>query len=115
VNISQSARKVVFCGTFTAGGLKVAVEDGKLRIVQEGKVRKFIEQVEQVSFAATRARKRDQPVLYVTERAVFRLADDGIELIEVAPGIDVERDVLPHMAFTPIMRDVKLMPADGFV
>jgi propionate CoA-transferase len=114
VNITQNAKRLVFCGTFTAGGLEVAVEDGELRIVREGKVRKFIEQVEQVSFAGTRARKREQPVLYVTERAVFRLVDGGIELIEVAPGIDIDRDVLGQMAFKPIVRDVKAMPADVF-
>jgi propionate CoA-transferase len=114
VNITQNAKRLVFCGTFTAGGLQVAVEDGKLRIVQEGKVRKFIEQVEQVSFAATRARKREQPVLYVTERAVFQLAAGGIKLIEVAPGIDIDRDVLAHMAFKPIVGNVKPMPANAF-
>lgn len=114
VNITQNARHLVFCGTFTAGGLEVAVEAGRLRIVSEGKVRKFVEDVEQLSFSAARARKRDQPVLYVTERAVFKLHAEGIELIEIAPGIDLQTQVLDLMAFKPVMRNVKTMPASAF-
>ena len=79
VNITQTARRLVFCGTFTAGGLEVAVEDGKLRIVKEGAVRKFVKNVEQVSFSAARSRQVGQQVLYVTDRAVFRLVPDGLE------------------------------------
>jgi len=101
IDISQNARAVVFAGTFTAGGLKVAIEDGKLRILQEGRARKFVNQVEQVTFSGQYAASRAQPVLYVTERCVFQLTDHGLELIEVAPGIDIERDILPHMAFKP--------------
>ncbi|HRK96290.1 MAG TPA: acyl CoA:acetate/3-ketoacid CoA transferase [Rhodospirillales bacterium] len=112
INISQNARKVVFAGTFTAGGLRIAVEDGKLRIVQEGRARKFVEQVGQVSFSGEYAAEIGQPILYVTERCVFRLTKRGLELSEVAPGIDVERDILAHMAFEPVMRGVGVAPMD---
>src|SRR5690606_6413566 len=88
VNITQSARNLVFCGTFTAGGLEVAGENGKLRIVTEGKARKFVGEVEHLSFSAKRSRALGQRVLYVTERAVFALTDAGLELVEIAPGID---------------------------
>ncbi|MFO1146711.1 MAG: acyl CoA:acetate/3-ketoacid CoA transferase [Rhodospirillales bacterium] len=109
INISQNARKIVFAGTFTAGGLKVAVEDGKLRIVQEGRARKFVKQVGQVTFSGSYARETGQPVLYVTERCVFRLTDRGLALTEVAPGIDIERDILAHMDFAPVVENPKPM------
>ena len=115
VNISQNARQLVFCGTFTSVGLEVEVASGRLAIRREGRIRKFVDQVEQVSFSGEIARQKQQDVLYVTERAVFRLTQDGIELIEVAPGIDLERDVLAQMSFRPIIRDVRLMPAAVFV
>jgi propionate CoA-transferase len=112
IDISQNARAVVFAGTFTAGGLEVAVEDGKLRIVKEGRARKFVKQVEQVTFSGQYAAQKQQPVIYVTERCVFQLTDHGLELIEVAPGIDIERDILPHMAFKPhIHNPVQMNPA----
>ena len=114
INITQNAKKVAFLGTFTAGGLQVTVEDGRLRIVQEGKSRKFIHHVEQVTFSGHYAASVKQPVLYITERAVFRLRSSGLELIEIAPGIDLERDVLAHMDFVPLMRDVKVMDAALF-
>ncbi|SDD77886.1 propionate CoA-transferase [Massilia sp. PDC64] len=115
INITRSTRKLVFCGTFTAGGLDVAVEDGRLRIVQEGRSRKFIEQVEQITFNGHDAAQRGQDVLFVTERAVFRLTADGLELTEIAPGVDLERDVLAHMGFAPIVRDVRTMDAGLFM
>ncbi len=115
VNISQTAKCLVICGTFTVGGLEVCVEnDGRLKIVREGKARKFIKAVEHLSFSAQYARQTGQPVLYVTERAVFRLVDEGIELIEIAPGVDLETHVLGQMAFRPIMRTVQPMPAHVF-
>jgi len=114
VNISQTARRLVFCGAFTAGGLEVSVADGRLHVVTEGRVRKFVKAVEQVSFSAARSRALGQDVLYVTERAVFRLTDGTIELIEVAEGIDVHRDVLGQMDFQPIVRAVRPMPAHAF-
>ncbi|MBI1206232.1 MAG: acyl CoA:acetate/3-ketoacid CoA transferase [Azospirillum sp.] len=109
INISQNARKVVFVGTFAAVGLKIAVSAGRLVIEHEGRSRKFIKQVEHVTFSGAFAAERGREVLYVTERCVFKLVPGGLELIEVAPGIDVDRDVLAHMAFKPFLRDVRLM------
>lgn len=104
IDISQNSRAVVFAGTFTAGGLKVAIEDGRLRIVQEGRARKFVKRVEQTTFSGTYAAMRGQPVIYVTERCVFQLTMEGLELIEIAPGIDVEEHILPHMDFAPVIK-----------
>ncbi|MDB5489430.1 MAG: acyl CoA:acetate/3-ketoacid CoA transferase [Reyranella sp.] len=109
INISQSARKLVFAGTFTSGGLQIAVEDGAVRIVREGSVRKFVAKVEQITFSGTRAAETRQTVLYVTERCVLRRSAAGVELIEVAPGIDIDRDILAQMDFRPLIGDVQLM------
>ncbi len=109
INISQNARRLVFAGTFTAGGLDLAIEDASLRIVQEGRARKFVEKVEHVTFSGSYAAEIGQPVLYVTERCVFRLTAEGLELMEVAPGIDIERDVLAHMSFQPVVNEPALM------
>lgn len=114
VNITQSARKVVFCGTFTAGGLEVEVRPEGIRIVKEGAQRKFLKAVEQVSFSSRRALRSGQQVLVVTERAVFRLTEAGLELVEVAPGIDVETQVIGRMEFRPVVRTVRPMPAHVF-
>ncbi|NQU40363.1 MAG: acyl CoA:acetate/3-ketoacid CoA transferase [Lentisphaerae bacterium] len=114
VNITQTAKRLVFCGTFTAGGLEVTVHDGRLRIDQEGCTRKFVARVDQISFSAARSRQLGQEVLYVTERAVFRLGSDGLELIELAPGMDLERDVMAHMDFCPAVRQIIDMPAHVF-
>jgi propionate CoA-transferase len=110
INISQNAKKVVFVGTFTAGGLKVSITDGKLRIDQEGIEKKFIRQVEQKTFSGRYAVQNNKPVLFVTERCVFNLTAEGMELIEIAPGIDLEKDILAKMGFTPIIKGTpKLM------
>ena len=115
VNIAQNARRLVFCGTLTAGGLEVAVRGGRLEIVREGAVHKFVARVDQVSFSAATARAGGQRVLYVTERAVFALVADGLELIEVAPGVDIETQVCGVMGFRPIVRNPRPMPAHCFL
>ncbi len=110
IDISQNARAVVFAGTFTAGGLEVEIHYGKLKIVKEGRARKFVNNVEQITFSGPYASRKSQPVIYVTERCVFQLTPGGLELIEVAPGIDIEKHILPHMDFKPIIN--KPMPMD---
>ena len=114
VNISQNAHKVVFTGTFSAVGAAVEVRDGELHVLREGKVRKFVNKVEQISFNGAYAAKKGAQVLYVTERCVFKLVPEGLELVEVAPGVDIERDILSKMDFPPIVRDPKLMDARIF-
>lgn len=106
IDISQNSKEVVFCGTFTAGGLKIEVKDGKLNIIQEGKVKKFITKVEQITFNGTFERESNsRKVTFVTERAVFELKKEGLTLTEIAPGVDLEKDVLGQMEFRPIVSD----------
>lgn len=110
INITQNAKEVYFCGTFTAGGLKVATGDGKLEITNEGREGKFKEHVEQITFSGEYAQKIGQKVMYITERAVFELREDGLYLIEIAPGIDLETQVLGQMDFKPkIDGNLKIM------
>jgi len=104
INISQSAKKVVFVGAFNAGHLNIAAEESKLRIIEDGAARKFVEKVEHRTFSGPYAAERGRPVLYVTERCVFSLTPEGLELIEIAPGIDLERDILAHMDFKPLIK-----------
>ena len=115
INISQNAKSLVFCGTFMAGSLEVGFADGKLQILKEGRTNKFVNEVEHRTFSGKYAIERGQPVLYVTERCVFRLTAEGMELIEVAPGIDIEKDILAHMDFMPIVKKPKLMDARLFL
>jgi propionate CoA-transferase len=103
IDISQNARKVVFVGTFTALGLEVGVDGGKLRIRKEGKERKFVDRVEHLTYSSEGALRKKQSVLYVTERCVFRLRAEGLELVEVAPGVDVESEIFGQMGFAPIV------------
>jgi propionate CoA-transferase len=103
INISQKAKKVIFVGTFTAGGLDVEIRDGKLHINQEGRTKKFVDHVEHTTFSGPYALERNQPVLYITERCVFSLTAGGMELVEIAPGIDLDKDILAHMDFDPVM------------
>lgn len=103
IDISQNAKKVVFMGTFSSGGLDVEVRDGRVRILSEGRIPKFVERIAQTTFSADYARACRQDVLFVTERCVFRLDAGGLALIEVAPGIDVERDVLERLPFRPLI------------
>ena len=115
INISQNAKKVVFVGTFTAGNLEIALEAGGLRIVSDGRAKKFVRQVEHRTFSGPVAAVSGKTVLYVTERCVFRLCAEGLELIEIAPGVDLRRDILERMEFAPIMRnDPALMDARIF-
>jgi propionate CoA-transferase len=114
INISQNSKKVVFVGTFTSGGLKTLIADGRISIEEEGRFAKFVNNVGQVTFSGSTRPRRDQEILYVTERCVFRLAAGGIELSEVAPGIDLEQDVLARLPFKPLTADVKLMDAAIF-
>lgn len=103
INISQSARKVVFVGTFTAGKLEIAVDHGKLQILQDGSAVKFVDQVEHRTFSGPQAVKRGTPVVYITERCVFHLTPAGLVLSEIAPGVDLQRDILDRMDFLPLM------------
>lgn len=103
IDISCNSKKIVFNGTLTAGGLKTKVGGGKIEIVQEGRFKKFVPEVQEISFSAEEAVKRGLRVHYITERAVFRLTPDGLELIEIAPGLTPEHDILPHMGFLPII------------
>jgi propionate CoA-transferase len=115
IDITQNAKKVVYCGTFTAKGLKAECVDGKLVITQEGAKKKFVQQVEHITFSGKYAVEVGQPVLYITERAVFQLRPDGVTLIEIAPGIDLQTQVLDQMAFMPkIAPDLKLMDSRIF-
>ena len=115
IDITQSARKCLFCGEFIAGGLDAGVDNGKLVIRQEGKVMKFVDAVQQITFSGKVARQRGQDILFVTERCVFKLVPEGLMLIEAAPGIDIERDILARMQFAPIMpEEVSLMDAAIF-
>jgi propionate CoA-transferase len=115
INISQNARCVIFSGTLTAGDLDVEWVDGKTVIRSEGRHRKFVPRLEQVCYNARLGRQRGQVALFVTERAVFRVGSQGLELTEIAPGLDAERDVIAHMGFRPaVSRELKPMDARIF-
>ena len=121
INISQSAKSVIFVGTFTTGNLLLTLADGQMGIRQEGDTRKFVSGVEHRTFSGAESLRRGQRILYVTERCVFQLVPDpenggsALELIEIAPGIDLQRDVLNHMDFVPrIAQPLKTMDARLF-
>ena len=103
IDITQPTKKVIFCGAFMAGKLQTEVKDGEIHIVNEGKFKKFVSQVGQVTFSGDYAVESGQQVMYITERGVFKLTDKGLMLIEIAPGIDLEKDILAHMDFEPII------------
>jgi propionate CoA-transferase len=109
INITQSSKKVVFVGTFTSGGLEAEIADGRLTIKTEGRFNKFIDAVGQVTFSGARAAAAGKEVFYVTERGVFMLTPAGLELIEIAPGVDLEKDILARMPFAPVVDDPAIM------
>jgi propionate CoA-transferase len=111
INISQNARRLVFAGTFTTGDLEVVIEDGRVRIATEGKKWKFVKAVEQITFSGPLAAGKGQSVHYITDRCVFELRAEGLQLVEVAPGIDIERDILSQMGFKPVIGKIKVMEA----
>lgn len=103
IDITQSARKCLFCGEFTTGGLEVFAGGGALSIRKEGKTRKFVKAVQQITFSGPFAKERNKEVLFITERCVFRLMPEGLMLVEIAPGVDLQRDILDQMEFAPIV------------
>lgn len=105
IDISQGAKNVVFCGSFDAKGGRVSLADGKLKIDQHGQIPKLVDAVAGITFSGAEAIKRGQTVHYITERAVFKLTEEGVELIEYAPGVDIQRDILDKMNFKPIVRN----------
>ena len=109
INISQRSKKVVFMGTFSSGGLEVELSEGRMTIGKEGKFSKFVKEVGQITFSGERAKDGENEVLYITERCVFRLTPEGLELAEVAPGIDPENDILARLPFKPILDHVEEM------
>ncbi len=115
INISQNAKKVVFVGTFTAGGLTCQLDHGCLTILGEGKFKKFVKHVDHVTFSGKYAAMSNRSILYITERCVFTLTQAGLELIEIAPGVDLQKDILALMDFAPVIRQpLKLMDARIF-
>jgi len=115
INISQNARKVVFVGTFTTGKAELHIAAGKLVIDKEGSSKKCIQEVEHRTFSGEQALKVKQDVIYVTERCVFRLDEKGVTLVEIAPGVNLEKDILSQMDFVPVIpKDVELMDARIF-
>lgn len=110
INITQSTKEVIFCGEFTAGGSEFEIADGRLHVRAHGKIKKFVERVEQITFSGKVARAEGQRVLFVTERCVFQLVREGLLLTEIAPGLDLEADVLQQMGFRPLISpELKLM------
>lgn len=110
VDICQNSKKAIFCGTLKAGGLKVSIDNAEIKIDSEGRFMKFVDELEGITFNGGDAIKRNQEVVYITERAVFKLTEAGMELIEIAPGMDLERDIISHMGFRPVVsKDLKTM------
>ena len=114
IDISQNSKKIVFVGTFTAGGTRVTTGDGRLTLVKEGGMKKFVKEVEQITFSGETARKNNLDTLFITERCVFMLTAEGVELIEIAPGIDLEKNILAYMDFKPIIKNPKQIDARIF-
>ena len=116
IDITATAKNIIFCSTFTGGGLKTSFSGDGLKIEQEGKFKKLVKEVQQISYNGRIALERGQNMLYVTERAVFRLTEKGVMLIEVAKGVDVQRDILDQMEFTPLIaEDLKITDTDFYL
>ena len=116
IDIAQNAKKVVFCGTLAAKGVQLQTGDGQMRVLTQGKVKKLVQEVDQITFSGPQSLMRKQEVIYLTERASFRLTPLGVEVVEIAPGIDLEKDVLKQMAFTPVVaKDLKVMDKAYFI
>ena len=116
IDIAQNARKVVFCGTFDTKGTEIKTGHGKLELIKTGKVCKFVETVDQITFSGKQALFQEQEVLYVTERAVFRLRKEGLELVEIAPGVEMGKDVIDQMKFKPLISEsIGTMNAKFFI
>jgi acyl CoA:acetate/3-ketoacid CoA transferase len=115
IDIAQNAKKVVFCGTLAAKGVKLQTGDGQMRVLTQGTVKKLVKQVDQITFSGPQGLVRQQEVLYLTERASFRLTPRGIEVFEIAPGIDLQRDVCDQMDFKPLLaKDLRVMDSACF-
>lgn len=115
IDIAQNAKKVVFCGTLAAKGVRLQTGDGRMRVLHQGAVRKLVRRVDQITFSGPQGRLRGQQVLYLTERGSFRLTPTGVELFEIAPGIDLQRDILDQMDFAPqVAPDLRVMAATLF-
>ncbi|MBT5303791.1 MAG: hypothetical protein HOL31_01775, partial [Candidatus Scalindua sp.] len=115
IDISQNAKKVIFCGTFTSGGLEADVNENGIEIVNEGRYNKFVKSIEQITFNGEFAFRSGHSVFYITERCVFELTESGLKLIEIAPGIDLQKDILSCMEFVPLVSsDLKEMPNEIF-
>lgn len=115
IDITQNSKKCVFCGTFTASGLEISVKHGKMKVIREGKNKKFVHHVKQITFSGKMAAENGKDILYVTERAVFKLFSDGLHLIEIAPGIDLENDIFALMEFTPLVdKNIRVMDEKCF-
>ena len=115
IDIAQNARKMVFCGTFDTGGAKYSIKNGKIIIKEHGKVQKFVNNVDQITFSGKEALRRNQQVIYVTERAVFNLSKDGLELTEIAPGIDLQKDIIDNLGCSvKVLEELKTMDESIF-
>jgi len=115
IDLVHNARKIVFCGTVTAGGLKVEIAEGRIKIAQEGRFQKVVDKVHQITFNGRLAREKGQTVVFVTERCVFQLEPDGVVLREIAPGLDLQTDVLSQIGFeVKVAQDLKEMDAALF-
>ena len=116
IDISQNTQNVIFCGTFMAGKLETEIKNGQIRIIKDGKFSKFVKKVEQITFSSDFAKDHKQNVTYITERAVFKLINGVFTLVEIAPGIDLEKDILSHLDFSlNIADDLKEIDRKVFI